>query len=450
MPPPIIQDIIVRMRANVKGFNSAMKESTIQFRKHATQGGKLKKGMGLAQNAGKRLGLQIRHLTHGFRGFRMEMLGVMFFGMGLQKFFTGLLRPALEATGIFELFAAVLQLLFLPIVLALLPWIIEFATWLIELPEATKLAIGKFVIFGAILGGALFLIGMFALGIGSIILAFGGIIAAIVLVITSIAGLVISFLSMFGPIAAIAVALGIFGIIAPAAKAFGDEIEKQGGIWQRIKDTLSGVLGWMDNLWEKFLDKQTVQKFLNQLGFVGDKFHDLKDPLKTFREKFSEEFEKIERTARVTWEFIKTFIHQKVVGIKKDFKEFMDSFSTENKQKIDDMVFVIKALGFALGIVAKALRAINLSRRLSGPLSAGITGALAAKGLGLGVPSFQTGGFVPHTGMYKLHAGETVSQSGFSSNPTIIINASPGMDIDRLVSEVSDRISGDFESLTRR
>ncbi len=448
MPPPIIQDIIVRMRANVKGFNSAMRESTIQFRKHATQSGKLKKGMGLAQNAGKRLGLQIRHLTHGFRGFRMEMLGVMFFGMGLQKFFTGLLRPALEATGIFELFAAVLQLLFLPIVLALLPWIIEFATWLINLPEATKLAIGKFVIFGAILGGALFLIGMFALGIGSIILAFGGIIGIIVMVITSVAGLVISFLSMFGPIAAVAVALGIFGIIAPAAQAFGNEIEKQGGIWQRIKDTLSGVVGWIDKLWEKFLDKQTIQKFLNQLGIVGDKFHALKNPIKTFREKFAEEFEKIERIARVTWEFIKTWIHQKIVGIKKDFKEFMDSFSTENKQKVDDMVVLFKALGTALHFIAVSLRTIKTIGQLGSPY---LLGSLTAQGLGLpGRPSFQTGGFVPHTGLYKLHAGETVNQAGFSSNPTIIINTSPGMDIDRLVSEVSDRISGDFESLTRR
>ncbi len=447
MPPVIIQDILVRLKANTRAFANQMKMPPVAMRKMYNAAGVMNKNFKKNITTGQRWALGIRKMTHGLRGFRMEMLGVMFFGMGLQKFFTGLLRPALEATGIFELFSAVLQLLFLPIVLALLPWIIEFATWLINLPEATKLAIGKFVIFGAILGGALFLIGMFALGIGSIILAFGGIIGIIVMVITSVAGLVISFLSMFGPIAAVAAVLGIFGIIAPAASAFGNEIEKQGGIWQRIKDTLSGVLGWMDDLWEKFLDKQTVQKFLSQLGIVGDKFEALKDPIKFFREKFAEEFEKIERIARVTWEFIKTFIHQKITNIKADFKEFMDNFSAENKQKIDDMVFVLKALGDALHFIAGSLRTIQTIGQLGSPY---LLGSLAAKGLGLGVPSYQTGGVIPHTGLYKLHAGETVNQSGFSSSPTIIINASPGMDIDRLVSEVSDKISNDFESLTRR
>jgi len=36
--------------------------------------------------AGGRIANQTRLLTHGMRGFRMELLGVMFFGMGIQRF----------------------------------------------------------------------------------------------------------------------------------------------------------------------------------------------------------------------------------------------------------------------------------------------------------------------------------------------------------------------------
>lgn len=156
-----------RLRQNIGAVNHVMGMNMGMFKKtapHVNQWG----------NKYARLAGRLRLATHGMRGFKMEMLGVMFFGMGLQRFFTGLLRPALEITGVFKLWTTVLQVLFLPIVLKLLPYILRIADWVMGWSEKTKVLIGKLVIFGAIAGVVLFLVGMLALGIGSLILVLSG------------------------------------------------------------------------------------------------------------------------------------------------------------------------------------------------------------------------------------------------------------------------------------
>src|SRR3990167_4780151 len=56
-----------------------------------------------------RVANRVRLMTHGLKGFRMEALGVMFFGMMLANTFTGLLRPALDASGAFDLVRSTLE-----------------------------------------------------------------------------------------------------------------------------------------------------------------------------------------------------------------------------------------------------------------------------------------------------------------------------------------------------
>ena len=164
---PVI-DIIARFRTNIGDFNKTMAMSLDNMKK-------MEKANVTLRSAGARTANSIRKFTHGLRGFRMEMLGVMFFGMGLQRFFSGLLRPALELTGIFQLWTSVLQILFLPIALLLLEFMMPLFDWLMNLSAGTKLMIGKLVLLGLGIGALLFLFGMFALGIGSVILAFAGV-----------------------------------------------------------------------------------------------------------------------------------------------------------------------------------------------------------------------------------------------------------------------------------
>jgi len=137
------------------------------WRKFNQEGGKF-------NTIGGKTGNQFRKMTHGLRGFRMEMLGVMFFGMGMSKFFKGLLQPALELTGIFDLFRVTLQMLFLPVALLLLGWFIPIMNYFMELSPAVKMAIGIFVLLGVVVGTLLFLFGMMALGLGSLVLVFEG------------------------------------------------------------------------------------------------------------------------------------------------------------------------------------------------------------------------------------------------------------------------------------
>ena len=132
------------------------------------------KAGGKFRQKGAKTANTIRKITHGFRGFRMEMLSVMFFGMGMQKFFSGLLKPAMESAGIFQLWSTILRILFLPIALAMLPIILNILDAVSGWSDKFKLMIGKFVIFGIVAGLALFLIGSLVLGIGGLILVFGG------------------------------------------------------------------------------------------------------------------------------------------------------------------------------------------------------------------------------------------------------------------------------------
>ena len=120
-----------------------------------------------------RTGNKVRLMTHGLRGFKMEMLGVMFFGLMLQKAFTGLLKPAAELFGMFDLFRIMLQIMFLPIMALLFPYFLKFFEFFMNLSPEVKMAIGWIVLFGAVLGAILFVVGSVALGIGSVILALG-------------------------------------------------------------------------------------------------------------------------------------------------------------------------------------------------------------------------------------------------------------------------------------
>lgn len=123
-------------------------------------------------SASARMANRFRMMTHGARGFRMEMLGVMFFGMALQRTFTGLLKTSMQWMGVMEVFSQTLGILFLPIAEVLLEWALKFLDWVLQLSDEQKKTIGWFVLVGAAVGTLIFLIGTLALGIGSMILAF--------------------------------------------------------------------------------------------------------------------------------------------------------------------------------------------------------------------------------------------------------------------------------------
>jgi len=175
---------------NMQGFGQVMNTPLKQFKE-------MKGRMGALTTSGGRFAKGIRTMTHGMRGFRMEALGVMFFGMMMQRMFLGLLQPVMEAFGVFDIFRLMLLTLFLPVMEMIFPFLLKIMEWFMDLPPGVQKAIGIFVVLGVIFGTILMVIGQFTLGIGSLILMFGffgstisfiiGIIAAVIVVIIGIA-----------------------------------------------------------------------------------------------------------------------------------------------------------------------------------------------------------------------------------------------------------------------
>lgn len=163
------------------GFSKTMGLGTQEYKKFNEQNRRF-------TTIGGRMANSVRNSTHGLRGFRMEMLGVMFFGMAMQRMFTGLLRPVMEAFGVFDLFRLMLLVLFIPIMELMFPVILKVMEFFMNLSESTKLIIGSFVLIGAAVGAALFILGTLALGIGSLILVFKGLFGWLGLIAAGIAG----------------------------------------------------------------------------------------------------------------------------------------------------------------------------------------------------------------------------------------------------------------------
>ena len=162
-----------------------------------------------------RMGNKLRMMTAGLKGFKMEFLGIMFFGMALSRMFTGLLKPTTQAFGIMELWGDMLTVVFLPIISALMPYFVELMTYFMKLDPSTQKLIGLFTILGAVFGTVLFVVGTLALGLGSIGVAGGG-----------------AFLLMMGSIVLvlIGIPLIIFGIVKAIKNWKTDTKKSMGGI----------------------------------------------------------------------------------------------------------------------------------------------------------------------------------------------------------------------------
>ncbi len=331
--------IFTRFRTNVKQFANIMKMPLNSFRKIHDQTGRLNKTMSKNQTRMGKFAFGIRRATHGMRGFKMEMLGVMFFGMGVQKFFTGLLKPAAQLSGFMELLSTTLGLVFLPIMLALLDILLPVFTWLMNLSEGTKLWLGKLVLIGAAIGGALFLIGMFALGIGSLILAFGGLLGIVEKL----------FPEPLGDLAA-----AFLGI--NAAMIGGEFIV---GIWNSIKNSVKGV-------WDKISESPVIKDLLDKLGITMDSLSTPWETLKTriidtfdeLTEKlgigeqvddFKDKFDELKETFTKLWDKVKEI----------DFKSMADDMKDLTAELIILLPKFSELVGLALSLAGVAANVLN-------------------------------------------------------------------------------------------
>lgn len=100
--------------------------------------------------------------------FKMELLGIMFFGMAMVGMFTGMLQPALDAFGVFDLFGMMLLLLFLPTAEKVNEKMLTMFDRVSNLNDPTKEMIGNLTLLGLAIGFVLFVGGQLFLGLDSL------------------------------------------------------------------------------------------------------------------------------------------------------------------------------------------------------------------------------------------------------------------------------------------
>jgi len=120
-------------------------------------------------------GRKVKDMNHAMqvgknntKKFQMQWLSLLFFGMAMQRMFSGLIKTSLEWVGINELMSTTLGVLFLPVALDLLNILLPIMDWFMGMPETVQRVIGWFVVAGGAIGLFLATVGQAALGLGGL------------------------------------------------------------------------------------------------------------------------------------------------------------------------------------------------------------------------------------------------------------------------------------------
>ena len=166
----IEEDIIV----NIKAVSDVKK--LVQFNEDVKKLNRvgIKVNKGLRDMSGKLVGVNkvAKQAGSTFRRFKFEMLGVLFFGMGIARLFTGLIKPALDMVGAFQIMNTTLGIFFLPTALNVNAALLEMQGVLLGLPAPVQDFAGNLTLVGVGSGILLQKIGELSLGLISLKIAF--------------------------------------------------------------------------------------------------------------------------------------------------------------------------------------------------------------------------------------------------------------------------------------
>ena len=319
-------------------------------------------------------------------GFNFAWLSVMFAGMAVYRVFGGIIRQQNELWGISDMFSSMLTVVMIPAMELLSAVLFPVFEFFMNLPEPIQKIIGLGVIFGAILGGIAMVAGMVVLGIAGILSVGGGV-----------------FLTLIAVVSGFILALsGIILIVKGIYDIFKGKLEGIGLIIMGIGAILFLIIGgWIPAL---------ITAIGAAVYFIIKHF----DAIKDF----------IWNVLKAIGGFFKTWFWDKP-------KEYISKLVPWIIDKFKSLISFLEGVPILGGI-------IKMNKSAYGWLG-GVLG------------SFQTGGVVPETGPYMLHKGETVvPNSGGSSNPTIVVNATVSSDYDvrRLADQLKRYWVSDFERVS--
>jgi hypothetical protein len=426
-----------QLRDRFDGFFKVLGMPTKQWQKFNKEGMKFNTIGGKAAN-------RLRMWSQGLRGFRMEMLSVMFFGMGMTNFFKGLLQPAMEAVGIFELWGATLQLVFLPVALMLLDVLLPLFTWLMNLSDETKLLIGKFVLFGAILGIALFLFGTAALAVGGIIMAFSGLWNILDKIIPDI---------------------NIAGVNMSSFIEAGLGIGLMKTLWEGLKSVVGGLMdkflgldfvgSLLDKLGIKVTDNKSAWDILKEafskgISTITDKFGDITGENGVMF-KFEDWLFRLQVMASLFWKQFKSKMDE--VGIN-EFVTSVGKLATslaDIAPSLDTIATAIKGIASAIDTIIAKFNANPILHKIFSGDKMTLEEFRNKNTPDPHLPHQATGGYIPRDGMYNLHAGEQVTSSNENTfNINTNVNASSNVDIEMLKRQLSSQWANELSALSRR
>lgn len=331
------------------------------------------------------------------KGFNFAWLSVMFAGMAIYRVFGGIIRQQLQLWGLMEGFGAMITVVMLPVMEMLSDILWPIIDYFMNLPEPVQKVIGMFILLAAAIGLILMVLGQVMLGFIGIVLLMG-----------STAGPVI-----MGVISGIVASLGLILLVIALIIAIG----------------VGMYLAWKSN----FLGmKEVVQFFIDSIKqWFGGIISIVKGVMDIVKGIFTGDF---------------TLVKEGIIKIFTGLWNFLLGGWKASMAAV--AMIVIGALKIVYGLIKVIIDGIGWVVGKAGKLL-GFSGEPAWT-----MPSFQTGGVMPYTGMAYLHKGETITpanQTTNNSSPNITINANISNDYDvrRLADELKRYWTTDFERISK-
>ena len=217
--------------------------------------------------------------------------------------------------------------------------------------------------------------------------------------------------------------------------------------WNWLKDKTSSIFSAIGGFFKLWFWTKPIEWVGIAVGWIVDKWNTLKEKVLPILESIGSFFKKWfytkpkewigDITGWITgkWETVKTKIEGILSSIGGFFKKW---FWTKPEEWIDDLITKIKSIelpAWMQTIIDAGKNVVNYVKEKFG-------GVLDEK---------KDGGYIPQTGPYLLHQGETVipANNSFSPNITIHANVSSDIDIKNLANQLSSYWSADFSKLTQ-
>jgi len=327
------------------------------------------------------------------RRFKMEWLSIMFAGMALDRAFGGLVRTQMQLFGVTDMMSSAWTVVLLPMMELITPLIYKLIDAFMNLSPGMKLAVGAGILFLAVAGKIMLVVGQIFLGISGFRLLFPAAFAAM----SAGAG---GFLAALAPI------IIVIGVIIALAVAI--------------------YLAWKTN----FMNiRNNIAKFVAAFKqWFGGLISIVKGVLNIIKGIFTGDFNLVKR------------------GIMGIFKGLWNWILGGWKMLGHGIVIIFKGVAKLIWNIIKVVVDAIL---WVADKAAGLFG----KRVKFRMPKFQTGGLVTQTGPAILHAGERVipknrvNREAVTFSPTVNLNASINNDMDvRILAENLNKYwSRDFE-----